>query len=92
MGETLPCSGNGHDTNCPTRHVLDVLVDKWAALIVGVLGRNTMRFAELHRQIEGISQKMLTQTLRRLERNGLVQRRVYAHLAENYSVASGTGP
>ena len=76
----LPCSGDVYDTNCPTRYVLNVLVDKWAALIVGLLGRQTMRFTELHRQIEGISQKMLTQTLRSLERDGLVQRTVYAEV------------
>jgi DNA-binding HxlR family transcriptional regulator len=62
------------------RHVLNVIVDKWAALIVGLLRRQTMRFTELHRQIEGISQKMLTQTLRHLERDGLVQRTVYAEV------------
>jgi DNA-binding HxlR family transcriptional regulator len=78
LGELLPCSGNVYDTNCPMRHVLNVIVDKWAALIVGLLGRQTMRFTELHRQIGGISQKMLTQTLRHLERDGLVQRTVYA--------------
>jgi len=80
LGEMLPGSGNVCDTNCPTRHVLNVMVDKWAALIVGLLGRQTMRFTELHRQIGGISQKMLTQTLRHLERDGLVQRTVYAEV------------
>ena len=78
MGETCGRTGDLYDTNCPTRHVLDVIVDKWAALIVGLLGRQTLRFTELHRQIDGISQKMLTQTLRHLERDGLVQRTVYA--------------
>ena len=80
MDEILPCSGTVYDTNCPMRHVLNVLVDKWAALIVGLLGRQTMRFTALHRQIRGISQKMLTHTLRRLERDGLVQRTVYAEV------------
>lgn len=80
MGEILPCCDNVHDTNCPTRHVLDVIVDKWAALIVGLLGEHTTRFTALHRQIGGISQKMLTQTLRSLERDGLVQRTVYAEV------------
>ncbi len=87
MVEILPCSGNVHDTNCPTQHVLNVLVDKWAALIVGLLGRQTMRFTALHRQIKGISQKMLTQTLRSLERDGLVQRTVYAEVPPHVEYA-----
>ena len=80
MVEILPCSGNVYDTNCPMQHVLNVLIDKWGALIIGLLGRQTMRFTALQRQIEGISQKMLTQTLRSLERDGLVQRTVYAEV------------
>jgi DNA-binding HxlR family transcriptional regulator len=66
--------------DCPTRHVLDLIGDKWAALIVGLLEGQPQRFAALHRQIGGISQKMLTQTLRRLERDGLVHRTVYAEV------------
>lgn len=65
---------------CPTRHVLDLVGDKWATLIVGLLEEGPQRFAVLHRQIGGISQKMLTQTLRRLERDGLVLRTVYAEV------------
>jgi DNA-binding HxlR family transcriptional regulator len=57
-----------------------LLVDKWVALVLGVLGKRTIRFADLHRKIAGISQKMLTQTLRGLERSGLVQRTVYAEV------------
>lgn len=76
--ETL--SPNVYDKSCPTRHVLDLIGDKWAALIVGLLAVQSQRFAALHRQIDGISQKMLTQTLRRLERDGLVHRRVYAEV------------
>ena len=60
---------------------LDLIGDKWATLIVGLLEERPQRFAALHRQIGGISQKMLTQTLRRLERDGLVQRTVYAEVA-----------
>lgn len=71
---------NVYDESCPTRHVLDLIGDKWAALIVGLLEEQPQRFGALHRQIGGISQKMLTQTLRRLERDGLVQRRVYAEV------------
>lgn len=66
--------------NCPTRRVLDLIGDKWTALIVGLLEDGPQRFAALHRQVGGISQKMLTQTLRRLERDGLVLRTVYAEV------------
>jgi|SRR5579872_6339534 len=69
---------NVYDANCPTRQVLDLIADKWATLIIGLLsGKQPQRFAALQRQIGGISQKMLTQTLRRLERDGLVQRTIY---------------
>ena len=71
---------NVYSGTCPTRHVLDLIGDKWATLIVGLLEQQPQRFAALHRQIDGISQKMLTQTLRRLERDGLVQRTVYAEV------------
>jgi DNA-binding HxlR family transcriptional regulator len=71
---------NVYSGTCPTRHVLDLIGDKWATLIVGLLEQQPQRFAALHRQIGGISQKMLTQTLRRLERDGLVQRTVYAEV------------
>jgi DNA-binding HxlR family transcriptional regulator len=76
--ETL--APNVYAETCPTRHVLDLIGDKWATLIVGLLEERPQRFAALHRQIGGISQKMLTQTLRRLERDGLVQRTVYAEV------------
>src|SRR3977135_2563694 len=62
---------------CPSRLVLDRIADKWTALIIQVLARGTMRYAQLQREIGGISQKMLTQTLRSLERDGLVQRTVH---------------
>jgi DNA-binding HxlR family transcriptional regulator len=62
---------------CPTRKVLDLIGDKWTALIVGLLEDGPKRFSELQRTIVGISQKMLTQTLRNLERDGLVNRTIY---------------
>lgn len=64
--------------NCPTRQVLDCIADKWAALVVGLLLDGTCRFGEMRKAIEGVSQKMLTQTLRNLERDGIVARKVYA--------------
>lgn len=62
---------------CLSRVVLDRIADKWTALIIYVLANGTRRYAALQREIGGVSQKMLTQTLRSLERDGLVQRRVH---------------
>lgn len=72
--------GNPYEQGCPTRHILDRIGDKWTVLIVGALGEESLRFSELRRRIEGISQKMLTQTLRALEEDGLVVRTVYAEV------------
>ena len=63
---------------CPTRMVLDRIADKWTVLIVGALEGRKKRFGELRREVGGVSQKMLTQTLRGLERDGIVVRVVYA--------------
>ncbi|MGI5217100.1 winged helix-turn-helix transcriptional regulator [Nocardia sp. CA-290969] len=64
---------------CPARDVLDVLADKWVLLVLGTLreGKGPVRFNELRRRLDGITQKMLTRTLRNLERDGLVRRAVY---------------
>jgi DNA-binding HxlR family transcriptional regulator len=64
--------------DCPVREVLDRVGDKWSVLVIVLLGQRTHRFSELHRAIEGISQRMLTLTVRALERDGLVSRTVYA--------------
>lgn len=72
--------GNVYTAGCPTRQVLDRIADKWTALIVGLLGAGPQRFTALHRQMNGISHKMLSQTLRSLERDGLVTRTVYAEV------------
>jgi DNA-binding HxlR family transcriptional regulator len=66
------------EDDCPVREVLDRVGDKWSVLIIVLLGQRTHRFSELHRAIEGISQRMLTLTVRSLERDGLVKRTVYA--------------
>jgi DNA-binding HxlR family transcriptional regulator len=63
---------------CEIRDLLDRLADKWSLLVVELLGHGTHRFTELRRDIDGISQRMLTLTLRQLERDGLVLRTVYA--------------
>ncbi len=78
--ETNDFLGDVYNGNCPTRQILDRIGDKWTALIIGVLEDRTLRFSELKRCIGGISQKMLTQTLRNLERDGLVTRTVYAEV------------
>ncbi|QXV55981.1 transcriptional regulator [Amycolatopsis sp. TNS106] len=62
---------------CPSRQVLDRIADKWTALIVGCLSTGTKRYSELRAAIDGVSEKMLTQTLRGLERDGLVSRTVH---------------
>ncbi|KFU78367.1 DNA-binding transcriptional regulator, HxlR family [Amycolatopsis lurida] len=62
---------------CPSRQVLDRIADKWTALIVGCLSTGTKRYSELRTAIDGVSEKMLTQTLRGLERDGLVTRTVH---------------
>ncbi|GLK90157.1 winged helix-turn-helix transcriptional regulator [Pseudomonas turukhanskensis] len=73
-------AGNVFSVTCPARYVLDVLADKWALLLIHTLAHGTHRTAELRRQVGGISEKMLIQTLRRLERFGLVSRRAYAEV------------
>jgi DNA-binding HxlR family transcriptional regulator len=69
--------GNVFDFNCPTRKVLDRVADKWSVLILVLLSEKKMRFSALKREIGGISQKMLAQTLRALERDGLVSRAAF---------------
>jgi len=66
-----------YDDTCPSRGVIQMLADKWTMLVVESLSSGPMRFGELRRQINGVTQKMLTQTLRSLERDGLVLRTVY---------------
>ncbi|EFH80051.1 winged helix-turn-helix transcriptional regulator [Ktedonobacter racemifer] len=78
MERTLPRS-SVHSVlmaRCYSREVLDLIADKWTALIFALLEKQPTRFNELQRAIEGISHKMLTQTLRNLERKGIVERKV----------------
>jgi DNA-binding HxlR family transcriptional regulator len=69
--------GVAYASDCPVRQALDRLGDKWTTLIIGMLEDGPKRFSDLRRGIGGISQKMLTQTLRSLERDGLVKRTLY---------------
>ncbi len=66
-----------YEDRCPTRMVLDRLADKWALLILDRLRDGPVRFNGLKRDIRGISQKMLSQTLKRLERDGLIGREAF---------------
>jgi DNA-binding HxlR family transcriptional regulator len=66
-----------YSENCPTRLVLDRLADKWVALILRRLAQGPMRFNAMRREIEGVSQKVLSQTLKRLERDGLIARQAF---------------
>ena len=68
---------NIFNKNCPTRMVLDRIADKWTVLVVGALQGKTKRFGELKKAVDGISQKMLTKTLRGMERDGLIKRKAY---------------
>ncbi|MBI2212749.1 MAG: helix-turn-helix transcriptional regulator [Acidobacteria bacterium] len=63
--------------NCPSRQVLARIADKWSSLVLLVLSEGTHRYSELQRRIGGVSQKMLTQTLRSLEADGLIRRKVH---------------
>jgi DNA-binding HxlR family transcriptional regulator len=63
--------------DCQVRQILDRIADKWSLLVIALLDEKTLRFGELVREIDGISKRMLTVTLRNLERDGLVGRTVY---------------
>lgn len=76
------------------REIFSDVANKWAFLIIEALGERTLRFTELRNEIEGISHKMLTQNLRMLERNGLIERRVHPTVpprVEYTLTASGQG-
>ncbi len=67
---------NAYVAECPSRQVLDALSDKWVTLVLTALASSPQRYSELSRTIAGVSQKMLTQTLRMLERDGLLTRTI----------------
>lgn len=68
------------DPGCPLRQVLDRIGDKWSVQVVAVLGAGLRRFTELRDAIGGVTPKVLTQTLRGMERDGLLTRTVYAQV------------
>ncbi|WP_028049752.1 helix-turn-helix domain-containing protein [Cellulomonas sp. URHD0024] len=73
-----PRAYNSFDAECPTRDLLDELSDKWVSLVLVALLDGPQRHSELRRRLNGVSQKMLTQTLRSLERDGTITRTVTA--------------
>ncbi|MFD4538069.1 winged helix-turn-helix transcriptional regulator [Kitasatospora sp. NPDC058397] len=80
---TTTCPSGEHSQHdvyaaqCPCRVLLDLLANKWAALAIGALQEGPQRFGELQRRLQGVSPKVLTQTLRRLEDFGILDRTVY---------------
>ena len=70
--------GNIYDRSCPSRQVLDRIGDAWSVLVVVSLADGPLRYTELANRVDGVSPKMLTQTLRGLERDGLLVRTVHA--------------
>jgi DNA-binding HxlR family transcriptional regulator len=77
MSAPDPAGGLASPSDCSARGVLDRIGDKWSLHVIHLLGGGTKRFSELRRMIDGISQRMLTVTLRGLERDGLVVRTVH---------------
>jgi len=69
-----------YNPECPSRAVLDRLTDKWTALIVLVLRDGPLRFSQLRTRVGGVAPKVLAETLRRLERDGLLTRTAYAEV------------
>lgn len=81
MTTTCPSGQHSHHdvyaAQCPCRALLDLLANKWSALAIGALEDGPQRFGELQRRLQGVSPKVLTQTLRRLEDFGILDRTVY---------------
>ena len=79
--DTSTSAGTGADigtvyrAGCPSRPILDQIADKWSMMTMAVLEK-PRRFNDIKRRLEGVTQRVLTQTLRRLERNGMIERRV----------------
>ena len=72
-----PAGSLGEPSACRAREVLQRVGDKWSMYVIDLLGQGTMRFSELHRSVDGITARMLTVTLRGLERDGIVTRTIH---------------
>jgi DNA-binding HxlR family transcriptional regulator len=70
-------SWDPYDRHCPNRLAIDHIADRWTILILGRLGEEPLRFNSLLRSVDGITQKVLSRTLKRLERDGIVNRKVF---------------
>jgi DNA-binding HxlR family transcriptional regulator len=98
MTSQEPARGDAFDPECPTRVVLDRIGDKWTVLVIGALHEGPLRFSVLRARIGGVAAKVLTQTLRAMERDGLLTRTVHAQVPPrvDYELtalgASLTGP
>jgi DNA-binding HxlR family transcriptional regulator len=78
LGAVEPAvSASSEPSMCRARQVLQRVGDKWSMSVIDLLGQGTMRFSELHRSIDGITARMLTVTLRGLERDGIVTRTIH---------------
>ncbi len=83
-----PDVANVYRADCSSRLLLDQITDKWSVLILAALCKQPLRFNEIRRRLDGITQKALTQSLRRLERSGILARRVIpaSQVAVEYSI------
>ena len=73
-------AGNLYEVGCPCREILDLIGSRWSVLVIGRLELGPHRFGQLRRAVPGITSKMLTQTLRRLEEDGIVHREVLVEM------------
>jgi DNA-binding HxlR family transcriptional regulator len=78
MPHDAHCNGSRFSVDCPSRLLFDQVADKWSMMIMTVLSGGGTRFNDLKRRLEGVSQKSLSMTLKRLERNGIIARTVVA--------------
>jgi DNA-binding HxlR family transcriptional regulator len=76
----MPNKISVYDESYPCRRLLDFIGDKWTPIVMYILGQGTKRYAEMQRHLPDVSKKMLTQTLRALEQDGLLTRKVYAEV------------
>lgn len=75
--QTIEKPADIHGAVCASREALELIGDRWTMIVVKAIAEGCTRYGQLHRAIDGISQKMLTQTLRKLERDGVVARKVF---------------
>lgn len=78
--DTQQLPANVLDPNCPSRVIFQRIGDKWASLVIQVLGDGPVRFSELRKMVSVVTPKVLTQTLRALERDGLITRTIHAQV------------